>query len=640
MKKRLLIGLICISASTLFAQSSSQSQLIPRSNEATASDNHLINESNSGSVIDKSQMNETIYIGTASNIYTILDASQNQVHYNPALDAVSFIHRQDVSIFPSLGGSGVVRYDISTDGGATWTIDELLTPMMVDSNSTGGSDDGLHFATPDGEVIVYGYRYPSGALLTPAGGTMDDSYYAAMGPCVSVGGAYSIWTHTFFGSQKMDGSEPADEQVLQALNDSDNGIYNVDYQGRSLVVGGDDFYAISTNWTGDQITNLTQYAFWKGSINESSEELDWEYTAVVPDFKLSGGFPIVNGNINSAFSSDGSVGYMIIGGCLNEYDGELERPVVYKTTDNGASWILQAELDIANSNSGTALNNLPYFRDFDAVVDLNGDLHVLGEVMQYAEDLTGFFYEGYLVDYTLSNADNTWSDMIIGTIENSGPGLFLDAASFQDLYTHVQAAVSEDGEKLFFCWLTSVDEIDNELPDIFGRGIDVTNNTWTEVKNLTLDTDVETVAIYATMSPVCITGGDDFDYELPYVCVPDFSGELAITNFAYVKGIGFDESEFIPMSVNDIEQNVTSFNIMPNPAQDYSLIKFTMLEESHVTISVFNSLGQKVADLAKANLYSGSHQYILNTSGFNNGIYFVEIAVNGNALSKKLFINR
>ena len=79
---------------------------------------------------------------------------------------------------------------------------------------------------------------------------------------------------------------------------------------------------------------------------------------------------------------------------------------------------------------------------------------------------------------------------------------------------------------------------------------------------------------------------------------------------------------------------------MPNPAQDYSMIKFTMLQESLVSISVFNSIGQKVADLEKANLYSGSHQYELNTCAFNNGIYFIEIAVNGNSMSKKLFINK
>ena len=636
-KPLLLIGFLFSTVLGSFAQTQNNAQTFNRTNDAASIDVQLIHQVNSESS-SKSMMSETIYIGSASNIYTILDVSQNQVHYNPELNTVTFVHRQNTANFPDAGGSGVVRYDISTDGGATWTLDELITPMLVDSNSTGGTDDGLHFNTPDGELIVYGYRYPSGTLLTPAGATMDDSYYVAMGPGISEGGLYSNWTHTFFASQKMDGSAPANEQVLQALNDPVDGVYNTDYQGRALVSAGDNVYAISTNWTADQTSNLTQYVFWKGSINETSEEIDWEYTVVEPDFKLSGGFPIVNANLNCAFSSDGSVGYMVMGGCLADYSADVEGPVVYKTTDNGANWVLQSELDIVNTAAGVALEGLPYFRDFDLAVDANGDLHVLGETMKYSADLASFSYEGFLVDYTLSNADNTWSDLIVGNIENSGPGLYLGTPSFQDLYTHPQIGVSEDGQKVFYCWLTSVEQLDNDIPDILGRGRDITNNTWTEVKNLTYDSDVEGVAVYATMSPVCISGGDDFDYELPYVCVPDYAGELEETFFAYVKGIGFDESEFIPMAVDEIEKNLLSFDLLPNPAQDHSMIRFKLLNEAQVGISVYNSLGQKVTALVESNLYSGSYNYELNTSTFNKGIYFIELSVNGKTQSKKLLI--
>lgn len=631
MKKSLLIVLVFLSAYSLNAQ------ILLKSNEAASIDTHVIKVSPESS--DKSIMSETIYIGKASNVYTILDVSQNQVHYNADLDAVTFVHRQNNADWPDAGGSGVVRYDISTDGGATWELDKLITPMMVDSNSTGGNDDGLHFNTPDGEVIVYGYRYPSGVLLTPSGAGMDGSYYVAIGPGISTGGAYSAWTHVLLASQKMDGSAAANEQVLQALNNEDSALYNIDYMGRSIVAGGDNVYGISTNWNADGAVNLTKYVFWKGSINDVSEEIDWEYTIVLPDFKYSDtGIPNVSGRINAAFNKDGSVGYMVIGGCLNDYDTELESPLVYKTTDNGGTWELQAELDIANTDVGIALNDIPYFRDFDLVVDANGDLHVFSEVMQYEDGLGTFLYEGFLVDFTLSNADNSWTELTVGTIENSDPGSFLSTPSFQDLYTHVQASISADEEKIFLCWLTSVDQEVNDLPDIYGRGIDIVNGTWTEVKNLTIDSDVESVAVYATMSPVCITGGDDFDYELPYVCIPDFTDELDETNFAYVKGIGFNESEFIAISVDDIERNLYSFNIFPNPAQDYSFIKFNMIIEAQVNISIYNTLGQKVALIEEANLNSGSHSYTLNTSTFNNGLYFIEVTVDGRSQSLRLVV--
>lgn len=637
MKKQLLYGLALLLSTNLSAQATNEAASHPRNTEAESGDVQIIHETSSQATFEKDINTETIYIGAASNIYSTLDVSQNQVHYNPELDIVTFVHRQNTATW-SDGGSGVVRYDISTDGGATWTLDELLTPMLRDSNNTGGTDDGIHIETPDGTDIVYGYRYPSGLVMTPSGGSIDDSYYVAMGPCVS-SPLGSPWAHNYFASHKLDGSDANDEQIFQVLNNADSGWANIDYMGRGLVRGGEDVYAISTNWNNDIVYNLSQYVFWKGSINDSDDDLEWEYTIVHPDFKLSSGSPIVNGNVGVAFNLDGSVGYMVIGGCLSDYTGDMERPVVYKTTDNGATWVLQAELDIAASSVGVALGGLPYFRDFDVVVDANDDLHVLGEMMQYDETLTNFSYEGHFADFILSSSENTWTDIIVGDILNSDAGGYLPG-SFQDLYTHVQISVSEDGEKVFYGWSESVDNEINDTPDIMARGMDVNNATWTDIKNLTLDTDAESVAAYATLSPVSISDGDDFDYELPWVCVPDYTGELDETFFAYIKGVGFNESEFGPMSVTSIDKDLASFNIFPNPSQDNTVLSFNLLNNVDVTISIFNSVGQRVAMLDDRNRIAGPHRFDVNTSNFNEGLYFVELIVDGNSVSKKLLIAR
>lgn len=637
MKKHLLYVLSFLLTGSLLAQSTSEAQTFPRANEAESADVQVIHETTSGSSFEKDLNSETIYIGAASNIYSVLDVSQNQVHYNSELGIVSFVHRQNTATWPD-GGSGVVRYDISTDGGATWDLDVLLTPMLADSNSTGGSDDGIHIETPDGTDIVYGYRYPSGLVMTPSGGTIEDSYYVAMGPTVSAP-LGSPWAHTYFASHKLDGSDANSEQIFQVLNNADSGWANIDYMGRGLVIGGENVYAISTNWNGDVTLNLSMYVFWKGTINDVSNDIDWESHIVYPDFKLSSGSPIVNGNVGVAFNNDGSVGYMVIGGCLSDYTGDMERPVVYKTTDNGANWVLQAELDIAATDVGVALGGFPYFRDFDVVVDANDDLHVFGEMMQYADDLSGFDYEGHFADFILSNAENTWSDMVIGDILNTGPGGYLPG-SFQDLFTHVQVSISEDGEKIFYGWTESVDNDINDTPDIMARGRDVNNATWTEIKNLTLDTDAEGVAAYATLSPVSISNGDDFDYELPFVCVPDYTGELDETFFAYLKGIGFNESEFVPMSVESIDNDLASFNLFPNPSQDNTVLSFNLLNDVKLSISVFNSVGQKVAMLEEGNRQAGSHRYDINTSEFKEGLYFIQMTVDDNSISKKLLIVR
>jgi hypothetical protein len=634
MKKILLSFLAFSLFGSSYAQNNSNVQVITKEIKASSGDETIVHEFHPVHSTNKDLMFDMIDLGSASNIYTILDVSQNQVHYNADLDIVSFTHRQNNALFPD-GGSGVLRYDISTDGGTTWDIDLLLTPMLPDSNSTGGSDDGLHIETPTGTDIVYGYRYPSGLVLTPSGGTIEDSYMIAMGPTVSAP-LGDPWAHTFFASRKLDGSTANNEQIFQVLNNADSGWANIDYMGRGLVKGGEDVYAISTNWNADATQNLSMYVFWKGSINDADTDLDWTYTIFYPDFKTSGGNPIINGNVGVAFNNDGSVGYMIIGGCLSDYTGDMERPVVYKTTDNGDTWNLQAELDIANTAAGTALGGYPYFRDFDVVVDANGDLHVFSETMQYSNDLATFTYEGYMAEFILSNADNTWTNRIIGDINNTASGGFF--TTFQDLYTHPQAGVTADGNKVFYSWLESIDTDINDVPDVLARGIDISNNTWTQIKNLTLDTDAEGGAIYATMSPVIISDGDDFNYELPIVCVPNYAGELEETFFTYLKGIGFNGADFTAMSVNEIENDLAKIDIYPNPAQGNVKVQFDLINAAKVSMSMYNALGEKVAQLNEANLSYGSHQFEVNTNQFVDGLYFIELNVNGNSLSKKILI--
>ena len=65
-----------------------------------------------------------VAMGRASNAYSAVTTEQNQVYANDANDQVVFIHRQDVSVWGGGGNaSGKLRYDISTDGGATFSND-------------------------------------------------------------------------------------------------------------------------------------------------------------------------------------------------------------------------------------------------------------------------------------------------------------------------------------------------------------------------------------------------------------------------------------------------------------------------------------------------------------------------------------
>ena len=99
-----------------------------------------------------------------------------------------------------------------------------------------------------------------------------------------------------------------------------------------------------------------------------------------------------------------------------------------------------------------------------------------------------------------------------------------------------------------------------------------------------------------------------YTYRLKQV---DYNG-----SFEYSKVI---EVEILAPDIFTLEQNY------PNPFNPSTKIKFSLAADSKVTLTVFDILGQEVADLISGNLPAGSHEIDFNASNFNSGVYFYRI---------------
>src|ERR1041385_1584949 len=89
-------------------------------------------------------------LGSASNILSTLSDRSNQIIVNNDLNTVIFIHRNDISLFG--GDNGLYRYDISTDNGSTWQLNQ------------GSLNPGSTFGVNAG-------RYPQVGIYNPVGNT-------------------------------------------------------------------------------------------------------------------------------------------------------------------------------------------------------------------------------------------------------------------------------------------------------------------------------------------------------------------------------------------------------------------------------------------------------------------------------------
>ncbi|GAB4334598.1 MAG: hypothetical protein Kow0037_13440 [Calditrichia bacterium] len=78
----------------------------------------------------------------------------------------------------------------------------------------------------------------------------------------------------------------------------------------------------------------------------------------------------------------------------------------------------------------------------------------------------------------------------------------------------------------------------------------------------------------------------------------------------------------------------------PNPFNPETLIGFYLPVGSRVQLSVYNLLGQKVAELLDKQLPAGHHTIPFRANGQASGIYFYEVKANGRRLVGKMILSR
>ena len=106
----------------------------------------------------------------------------------------------------------------------------------------------------------------------------------------------------------------------------------------------------------------------------------------------------------------------------------------------------------------------------------------------------------------------------------------------------------------------------------------------------------------------------------------------------------FEYSDVVEVDVTvpdvfSLEQNY------PNPFNPSTMIKFSLAADSKVSLTVFDVLGQEVANLISGNLAAGLHEINFNASNINSGVYFYRIdaqAVDGTNFSsvKKMILTK
>jgi hypothetical protein len=76
----------------------------------------------------------------------------------------------------------------------------------------------------------------------------------------------------------------------------------------------------------------------------------------------------------------------------------------------------------------------------------------------------------------------------------------------------------------------------------------------------------------------------------------------------------------------------------PNPFNPSTTIGYSLPHRSHVTLSVFNTLGQHVATLVNGDIDAGYHSVQYDGSSLSSGVYFYRLQGEGFTETKKFLL--
>lgn len=625
--------------SLLSSVSSAQTAVKPTAAEINIHDGHGWPTPSSHHGSQGTTRAATSTLGNASNAFTFLLAQQNQVSYDPAIDAVVFTHRHNPGDFGGQGGTGTMRFDVSTDGGATWTLDHLLTPNIFD-----GSAD-----------TIIGCRYPSGTIYNPPGNSDPaNAYVVSTGMTLNTVDSTLGLANTGYlqhSSAKLDGSA-----ATCAFYDSYGD--RTTYAAYGLCSKSDGtLWALSARSSNDPL-NLDTISFKdfrinKGVWNDAQQRVDWTDVATLnPQMFVYGDYLGTDAqyalvyNWNMAFSPDGQIGYAIMIG--KEYDGipSGPMPLVWKSIDGGATWNQLPNHDFSQEQwvmdyiapaNDTGLPR-PYFTDTDITVDENGTLHMVSSIIsQYlgnSADSSGFYFADITTQFIVHTAT---SDGVAWTMDMLSEKAAADlqwpmndgsTGPYQD--DRPQASRTADGSHLFFTWNRSYDGAStNSFPEIHGVGYNVGSGLWTEVRSLSAGTEADAVAWWHTVSPVCISGGDDYTYEIPTVFANPGDFADVPCGFTYLKGIGFNESEFV-VGVEEIG-SLGSVDVFPNPSEGRFTV--SLVNTGAVDLHVLDLSGRTV----RSSRTNGT-QVQLDISGQPSGCYTLVASGAKGRYTRKLMV--
>nr|NQU93905.1 fibronectin type III domain-containing protein [Bacteroidota bacterium] len=425
-------------------------------------------------------------IGTSANAYSYgYEGGQRSiVCVNNALNMVTNFHRMGGALDPG-GYSGDLGFDISTDGGMTWSN---MNEVYVATNNAGGG------------YFTDAARYPNHGVYNPMGNTdPNEAYLHFWAPNLDGSNSPDSWGGYSFGRAKI--GDISD--TTKNLKSSHGDFYQYLPKGYTMTNLGEVWVTdLNQDWSSGSMIYQGNMIINHGTWNATTLRFDYEEFLI--DCPTFGGMAGLPEHQAIEFAPDGVTGYIAVladNGNVPISAGRSFYPILWKTNDGGETWSEPIELAIAGEGGVEAVQDFlsdselaELFSppvpardeiefttafDFDLSVDVWGNPHiavVCGITGSTAYSImtpqlnTTDYMPTAAFDISSSDGGDTWYGIECGRMKTF-------RGDFGDLFedNRIQIARSPDGFRMFLTWLdTDLPGYNqNEQPDVWARGIDL-----------------------------------------------------------------------------------------------------------------------------------------------------------------------
>jgi hypothetical protein len=92
---------------------------------------------------------------------------------------------------------------------------------------------------------------------------------------------------------------------------------------------------------------------------------------------------------------------------------------------------------------------------------------------------------------------------------------------------------------------------------------------------------------------------------------------------------------------NQIQNQQLSFEVLPNPFNEITKVKFILQQNEFIDLSLFDITGKQISNIFYGNQFPGNHEVEIDRAklGLTNGIYFIKMRVGDSQLVQKIVVN-